>query len=527
MNGNTNTTTGVGHIDTFQEALKVPHLEVTLPHNTVMNGVEETLAEACCGLLLGERPSVFVDRKSNVAVIPVPGDRIERVLYKSYILHKATGARYPCAFRMGAAGSAVQKKITIELPGAKFAWLKAQSHIRERLYSYEPLIRVNWQQCTGAEVCKIHLHYSSDAEPLLDELQALREWIEDEAQKVVVRSFPLYVPPRNRFGLSSDPKFREIAYTHGVSLWTRTMKDSPLGNEWCTLATDDALQMEATLVAYVEYGQSTKWGAKSSSSSPSQSPPESTNPSPIRAAANANRGRVSASSSSSSSLTHTAPAPRTNTHAQASATPVTHVHSNGGMTTARRAQNPNTTLARSIAPSSAAALSSNTHSHSSASAAATPLDASAPDCPPGLPLSPSAAAASPLANSTSPTAGSNINATTTYSSRFPAAGSAGMYSPMGFAPIGLTGDSTTASTRSTWDRFLLPCDVSGLDYFPAAASPASFATPTGVTSDWNSFFYPSPSPSDLLDSFNDSAAAQILGPEDAMRFISLTDSNSG
>jgi len=268
-------------VDTFQEALRVPHLQVTLPHNTTMNSIEETLADACCGLLLGERPKVFVDKKHYVAVIPIPPERVERVLYKSYILHKPSGARYQCSFREGNVSVPEQKRISIDLPGAKFAWLKAQSHIRDRLYSYEPLIRVNWQQCTGAEKCKIHLHYSSSDESILREAEALRDWILDEAAKVIVRSFPLYVPPRNRYGLSSDAKFREIAYNHCVSLWTRTMKDSPIGSEWCTLATDDMEQMDATLEAYKEYGMSTKWGSKTS---PSTSPPASLNPSPTRRA---------------------------------------------------------------------------------------------------------------------------------------------------------------------------------------------------------------------------------------------------
>jgi hypothetical protein len=272
---------GVAFVDTFQEALTVPHLHVTLPHNTPLNSIEETLADACCGLLLGDRPPVFVDRKHHVAVIPIPAERIERVLYKSYIIHKPTGSRYQCSFSEGTSKAVAQKRISIELPGAKFAWLKAQSHIRDRLYSYEPLIRVNWQQCTGAEMCKIHLHYSSEDESTLHEVESLRSWIVAEADKVIIRSFPLYVPPRNRYPLSSDAKFREIAYHHHVSLWTRTMKDSPIGNEWCTFATDDAEQMEATLASYREYGMNTKWGAKSSASSPSQSPPESVASSPI------------------------------------------------------------------------------------------------------------------------------------------------------------------------------------------------------------------------------------------------------
>lgn len=296
VDGQNGTNSGdVGFVDSFEEALLVPHLHVTLPHNTSLTAIEETLADACCGLLLGDRPAVFVDKKHHVAVIPIPPERIERVLYKSYIIHKPSGARYQCSFSQGAQKILAQKRISISLPGAKFAWLKAQSQIRDRLYSYEPLIRVNWQQCTGAELCKIHLHYSSEDDSTLSEVEALRSWILEEADKVLVRSFPLYVPPRNRYPLSSDSKFREIAYHHRVSLWTRTMKDSPIGNEWCTFATDDHEQMEATLAAYREFGMNTKWGAKSSASSPSQSPPAASSPSPISRATSGPSSPVSTS----------------------------------------------------------------------------------------------------------------------------------------------------------------------------------------------------------------------------------------
>lgn len=275
--------TSISHIDTIDQARRVPHLEVSLPHNSTSSAtagasIDRILSDACSGLFLGERPPVFVDESHNIAVIPVPADRVERVCYKSYILDKRTNTRYPFTFHVPQLTQQSQQRLTIELEGAKFAWLKAQVHIRDRLYSYEPLIRVNWQPCTGAATCKIHFHYSSDSENILNELDALRTWLNQQADLVYVENLPIYVPPRNRFGLSSDQRFREIAYNHGVSLWTRTMKDSPLGPEWCTLATDNYEQMVATLNAYREYGATTKWGAKplsttnSSATSPLASP---------------------------------------------------------------------------------------------------------------------------------------------------------------------------------------------------------------------------------------------------------------
>jgi hypothetical protein len=97
---------------------------------------------------------------------------------------------------------------------------------------------------------------------------------------------------------------------------------------------------------------------------------------------------------------------------------------------------------------------------------------------------------------------------------------------MGFGSVTNNGDSLSASR--TWDRFLLPTDLpTGMEYYPAAASAASF-TPVGAQSDWNSFFSPGPSASDLLFAGDfDERPSQILAPEDALRFISLTDSNSG
>jgi len=441
------TTTGSGgYVDTFEEAVKVPHLEVTLPHNSSLNGIESTLAEACCGLLLGEKPSVFLDRKNYVAVIPVPSDRIERVLYKSYILHKTSGARYPCKFRVGEANSSTQRKVTIELPGAKFAWLKAQAHIRDRLYSYEPLIRVNWQQCTGAETCKIHLHYSSEAESLLTELGALEEWIETESNKVVVRSFPLYVPPRNRFGLSSDGKFREIAYTNGVSLWTRTMKDSPLGNEWCTLATDDPEAMEATLQAYIEFGQTTKWGAKSNASSPSQSPP---NDSPL---------------SSGGLVAHT-----------------------------QNSQHNSNNRSRSRSSRSGSG------SAAAAAAAAPPAAAAAPS--PASAAAPTASIAKPAGERSS---GYNPKAHTPARAILPMASLVSdgqqrentLSRPPGLFPSEIAPSPFAPRISSTitpsWGLFSIPTDV---DYYPSAAdSPAAT-----VAADWKSIFSPSPATDFLLE----------------------------
>ena len=231
-----------------------PHFEVTLTARTNMDTIIDTLLEACSGLFPGERPTILLDRRHCCALISVSEHQVERLQYKSWIEHRPTGNRYTCRFREGTLGIP-QKRVSVPLLGAKFAFLKSQQHVRDHLKKSEPLIRANWQQCTGAEYCYVHLHYSSEEPALLAAVEELRVFLESEAEKVLLESLPLHVPPCDRFALSIDKGFREVAYEHNVSPWTRTQRDSPLGPEWCTFATDTVEKMSATIEAYKAFAR--------------------------------------------------------------------------------------------------------------------------------------------------------------------------------------------------------------------------------------------------------------------------------
>lgn len=231
-----------------------PHFEVTLTARTDLETIADVLLEACSGLFPGERPTIMVDRRNILALISVSEHQVERLQYKSWIEHRPSGMRYPCRFLEGTLG-VPQKRVSVKLLGAKFAFLKSQQHVRDHLKKSEPLIRANWQQCTGAEYCYVHLHYSSEDSDLLAAVEELREFLETEASQVLLESLPLHVPPCDRFSLSVDNGFRKVAYDHNVSPWTRTQRDSPLGPEWCTFATDTAEKMAATIEAYKEFAR--------------------------------------------------------------------------------------------------------------------------------------------------------------------------------------------------------------------------------------------------------------------------------
>lgn len=234
-----------------------PHFEVTLTTRTNMETITDTLLEACSGLFPGERPTILVDSRQCLALISVSEHQVERLQYKSWIEHRPTSTRYPCRFCEGTLG-VPQKRASVKLLGAKFAFLKSQQHVRDHLKKCEPLIRANWQQCTGAEFCFVHLHYSSEEPALLEAVDELRNFLEEEASHVLLESLPLHVPPCDRYALSIDNGFRAVAYDHNVSPWTRTQRDSPLGPEWCTFATDTAEKMSATIEAYKEFARSNR-----------------------------------------------------------------------------------------------------------------------------------------------------------------------------------------------------------------------------------------------------------------------------
>lgn len=249
----TNNGQAAADVKALAELRTQAHLEVTLPYSNQYESLVETLYEAISGLFPGERPTIVVDKKHNKALIAVPELQIERLQYKSFIIHKPTSRRYPCRFCEGTNSGVSQRRVTVTMPGAKFAFLKSQQHVRDRLKRAEPLIRASWQPCTGAQMCYVRLHYSSDEPELLEAVEEMRLFLEAEAAKILLACIPLNVPPCERFDLSNDPEFRKVSYDHNVSLWTRTQRDSPLGPDWCTFATDDPDKMNATIQAYIDF----------------------------------------------------------------------------------------------------------------------------------------------------------------------------------------------------------------------------------------------------------------------------------
>lgn len=231
----------------------MPHLRLALS-GSMDDQVVDMLTLVCRSLLGRPDSEVLVDDRTNVITIPVMPERVERVRYKTYLRHNETGNRYPCMFASGSTlGQCDDESIltlTMTLPGAKFVWLKSQARINDHIRALERFISVEWHTITGAAHCKIHMHYSSTVAGMGAVAEGLAKSLREEADLLYVCTFPIHVSPRQRAKLGTNAEFRNVAYSRGVSLWTRTLRSAPVGNEWCTLATDDVTQLNAACYDY-------------------------------------------------------------------------------------------------------------------------------------------------------------------------------------------------------------------------------------------------------------------------------------